>query len=670
MFARPRTWHPAAVPVLALTVGGVLALAVAGPVSSLDLAIPLLWAAGWLVILTLATFGVGDLLLPVRSDGDRLEQLVLALVAGAGALVAAAGLLGAFRLFLAPLLLSLLGLAACRGGLRASRLRWPPPPPVSSPALAVLLALVGIVALLAATAPSPFYDQWNYHLAMPFHWLERGSLVVFPRQVYTFLPANASLLFAYGLAGPGPWAAQVTTWWCVAMAAAAAAALARSVAPGRPSAPWLAATVLVCTPTVCEMATLALADPVVMMFGGAAWLAGRRLVMGERAWSVRQGAVMGAFLSLAVGTKYLAGLTVAVPIAVGTGVAAWIAVRSGAATRKVWVSLSMCVMVSALVFLPWAVRNTAMAGAPLYPYFSEGQPETEARALGVSRLGFDVSHLRVVASVGSVGTQGHAARVGPVYLWLVPIILVDVVRRRGSSEGPGILLLACGALSGLVGFTLVPSYGRFLAPVLVVLAALGGAAWAEQIGRVSRGFRAAATAALLVVLVGGLNPVRMSYVLPQLSVATGGLSAERLLAQGVSSWSAMRAANSMLPSDAVLLLVAETRSFGFEHTVIVEDPFGVPLLVELAEQSSSAADLLDRLRSQGITHVVANWREAERLVGGGDPGSFLQTADSRSQEVLAEAMAAMTPIWENSAVQILALPVTDRATSGGRPASS
>lgn len=658
----PTSWrsHPGTLPVLVAVAGGAVALAVAGPISALDLALPLLWAGGWLLLLTLATFGAGELLLPLRDDEDLLEQLTLALAAGAGVLIAVAGLLGACHLFHGPLLIAVLALAACRGGLRASRITWPRPPPIASPAFAILMAIVGLVSLLAATAPSPFYDQWNYHLAMPFHWLAQHHLVVFPRQVYTFLPANASLLFAYGLAGPGPWAAQVTTWWCTVLCGALAASLAKTIAPGRPTASILAAAILVCTPAVSEMATLALADPIVMMFAGAAWISVRRLTARGDVWSQRDAAAVGALVALAFGSKYLAGLTVALPVGAALAIAAFRATRSGTSVRRVGLSLTTCALAGALVFSPWAARNLVETGAPLYPYFAGQNRDADTRAHGVSRLGFDVRHLQAAVTIGAVGTEGHAARVGPVFLWLAPLVLLDVLRRRTSREGLTLVMLTAGTTVGLMGWTLAPPYGRFLAPVLVALSALSAAAWAVQLESSRRLVRGAVSASLFLVLVGGLNPVRMAYVRPQLEVATGVRSADELLARGVSSWSAMKASNRLLPPGAVLLLVAETRSFGFERQVIVEDPFGVPFLVELAERSSSTADLIGLLREHGVTHVLVNRREAERLTGHPDVSQYLRCRDPHSQKVLNGAIDLMQPIWEDGSAQIMVVPTASR----------
>lgn len=651
-------WRSTTIPIGLLAIGGLVAITAAGPIRSMDLALPLLWAAGWLALLTLAAFGAGDLLVPVDRPSREidLELLVLALSAGAGLLIAGAGVVGACHLFHAPVLIVMLALAACRGGLRAARIDWPRPPAITLPAFAALVVVVGAITLLAATAPSPFYDQWNYHLAFPFQWLRVGVTNVQPLHSYSFMPANAGLLFSYALAGPGPWAAQVTTWWCCGLAAMSAAALARRLTD-HPTAPILAATLVIASPSVAEMATVAIADPLVMAFGGAAWLSALRLGSDVHTERNRAAIACGAFVGLAIGTKYLAALTVAIPIGATVALALAAVRRGNTSIRATFMPLIVVVAVAGAAFLPWATRNAAVTGAPLYPYFTGTHSDVTRVAADIGDL--DLSFARMVAamSVGSVGVTGFAGRVGPQFLWLVPLVIFDLGRRRSTHHGARGLWLAAGVIAGLVGFAVVPPLGRYLAPLLVPLAALAAAAWGEQLSSASTSGNAIAHAVLLAVLVGGLNPMRMAYVVPQLGVATGVETPDDLLRRDVSSWAAMEAANRLLPAGSHLLLVAESRSYGFECDVTVQDSFAQPLLDTVADASSSSQELLTRLRNLGITHVLVSLREMQRLAPEGNPTRYFQPHDSRSRAVLDHALGRLRPLWRDASCQLFAVPM-------------
>jgi hypothetical protein len=403
------------------------------------------------------------------------------------------------------------------------------------------------------------------------------------------------------------------------------------------------------------MATLAIADPLVMAFGGAGWLSALRLASATRRERTRAAIACGAFVGLAVGTKYLAALTVAIPI----GVAAAIFLVTG--RRRPFVTstllpLTIVVAAAGSVFLPWAARNTVLTGSPLYPYFDHSDAETTRIATNIGGLGLAPDRSIAALSIGSMGTKGVAERVGPQFLWLVPLWLLDLHRRRATDDGRRGLMLALGAVVGLIGFATVPPLGRFITPVLVPLAALGAAAWCEQISSAPRVLRLVAAGGLLAVLVGGLNPVRTSFALDQLAVATGIDDSADLLRREVSSWSAMETANALLPANSHLLLVAEARTYGFQCDITVQDSFAQPLLVTLSHEVRSGAELLDRLRALGITHVLISRREMERLGPDHDASRYFEDRDPRSRAVLDDALRGLEPIWSDTSCQLLAMP--------------
>ena len=224
---------------------------------------------GWIAVWTLAALGAGR---PVAAwvgagdEADRNDPLI-SVIAGLGALVACAAILSFFGWFRPiPLMIVLVGWAAYglfgleRSIARVPRIGW---------AWAPLLGLAGVSLLVAATT-SPFYDQWHQHLGFPWIWLAEGSVDPIPRNWYSYMPVNASLLYGYSLRVLGSWSAQTVHWWSGAVIVIAVVRLAGGAE--KRSAAIFSAAVLATTPTFLRLSTVAGSDLVVSVFAAGAWL--------------------------------------------------------------------------------------------------------------------------------------------------------------------------------------------------------------------------------------------------------------------------------------------------------------------------------------------------------------------------------------------------------------
>ena len=160
---------------------------------------------------------------------------------------------------------------------------------------------------------APFYDQWHYTLGFPYHWLRNGTILTFPNHAYSMFPANMGLLYAYPLAGPGGWAAQLIHWWMAVMAMLCASVIARRLGASRPGQ-LVAAAIFIATPSVVQLSALAGTDLGIAAFAGGAVVCLLRQVVEPSSivWSL----LCGVFIGLAAGVKYLAMTTVAVPIGI------------------------------------------------------------------------------------------------------------------------------------------------------------------------------------------------------------------------------------------------------------------------------------------------------------------------------------------------------------------
>jgi hypothetical protein len=136
---------------------------------------------------------------------------------------------------------------------------------------------------------------------------------------------------------------------------------------------------------------------------------------------------------------------------------------------------------------------------------------------------------------------------------------------------------------------------------------------------------------LFVLLAANCNPVRGEYLGPQLSSFLGFQSDEQYLQDNCTQLEAFRAANAALPADARVLLLGEPRAYGLDRDLVIEDQFRTPLLVELAESATSAVEMRRQLEGMGVTHILWNGAEAERIAAAEGRTDYLACSSANAR---------------------------------------
>lgn len=668
-------WRPTSISFLWCLGGAAFAfivLHVYGWFPVLNSAIPFAGALLWAGVMTLAAWGAGHLVAGRWFDLDpsTLEGIFLRLLAGTAVLAATTGVLAALHLLLPETVLGALAIWACSGAIQLHRRRDRGLFADVVPALPwlALIVFAGGISLAAATTFAPFYDQWHYHLGFPYHWLREGTLVTYERQAYSFFPANMGLLYTYALAGPGGWAAQVVHWWLGALTAGGSAAVAQRL--GAPVAGRaLAAAAFLTTPAVVQMGSLAGSDLGAAAFAVGGVLAVLRMV-GDRQASGSMALFAGIAAGLSAGCKYTAIATVVIPVgvlAVATAIAAGYGPRG--VRRVLSVGLAFAIGAGAALS-PWLARNWVVTGNPVYPYFAAAFHDAPSGALDgedntTSGIGtFELSRNKVAEALtlGTFSRHGHAGDIGPVYLLFVPLVLTWWWRNRERAETwvtVGFLALAIPAWAA------GPTLGRYLLPILAIGAGLIGVSWSSISPRWPPAVRHLAALVLMVIFAANCNPVRGEYLLDQLRCFLGAGESEIYLATKCTQIEPFAAANRVLPAAAKVLLVGEPRPFGIDRDVVVEDQFGTPLLVELANSSRTPGEIANRLRALGVTHMIWNATEAARIAGAESRQTYLECDSVASQARLDSFLADSTTLiargswWELARITTASAPLVD-----------
>jgi hypothetical protein len=193
------------------------------------------------------------------------------------------------------------------------------------------------------------------------------------------------------------------------------------------------------------------------------------------------------------------------------------------------------------------------------------------------------------------------------------------------------LALAASVLTGIVAWSQFRQLGRYLLPVLVPAAAGIGMALERTLASVSPRMRTALAALLGFMMLWSFQGGLSELTFKRISCTFGRSDTRELLEKYVSYWPVLDVVNEELPADAKLLLVGESRSLHLERDVVLEDPFRTPYLVELARDAASPGEMSRSLQADGITHVLYNEHEADRIARMGRRSGYFSDAEGAVQ---------------------------------------
>ncbi|MFH1743377.1 MAG: glycosyltransferase family 39 protein [bacterium] len=333
--------------------------------------LPMLLLAGHLrdLLAGLIPFAIGlPLGLFLLSIGEKkggsldLERILLALGLGQGILCGFTFLLLTFHIFYAPvipLLTALIVIVFLRkwkeifyqiqSGCQIDRVER-----TSPRSIVFFLICAGILSLSCALLPPTNYDALEYHLAVPGTWLTQHGWGSFPHNVYAWFPMNVELLYLWGLALAEVPATTVINFLFAAACAVGIWVLGRR--RGGEQSGWLAVILFISSGLIIRLVIQADIDLGVCFYSLLAWLAFVRWTEREDRRSLILSAI---FVGISLGCKYIAAVSVWIPML--------LLVLVGAPKEKRLTGLLWMLLLPACVALPWLVRNLVMVGNPVFP---------------------------------------------------------------------------------------------------------------------------------------------------------------------------------------------------------------------------------------------------------------------------------------------------------------
>ncbi|NQV23468.1 MAG: hypothetical protein HQ518_03780 [Rhodopirellula sp.] len=488
---------------------------------------------------------------------------------------------------------------------------------------------------LGAMLPSTDFDVKEYHLQGPKEWFMNGAIEMLPHNVYTSFPFLTEMFHLLGMELSSDWYLGALAGKLVLMTFAPLTGLAVFAAADRlfdRRAAWAAMLIHLSTPWTYRISIIAYAEGGLTFFLMATVLAVIIRVQTQspdtdspdsalpetQASSPNAGRftlLIGLLSGSAMACKYTGLLSVVFPAAAVLLLLEWklqsdTPLAGRASKMLVVFGVGVCITIG-----PWLLKNLAETGNPVYPLMNsvfhgiDWTPTLEANwkhAHGPPHYQpFDLL-------VKFYDVTLKSDWLSPLMFSLAPLAFLTRWNRRLV----GSLWLYVGFLF-LSWWVLTHRLDRFWIPLIPVVALLaGGGVWwtTHQLWR----YAAGAFVALCVLFnLGFITTVNCG-----LNTWLGDLEEVRdnaeFTSEPVAYLNRMR-----LPTNAKVLFVGEAQVFDARVPLIYNTVFDLSIFeqwcsanepgVAAADQKmKSPEEIRERLRSEGITHILVNWQEILR----------------------------------------------------------
>ncbi|MDA0808373.1 MAG: hypothetical protein O2945_15905 [Planctomycetota bacterium] len=488
---------------------------------------------------------------------------------------------------------------------------------------------------LGAMLPSIDFDVKEYHLQGPKEWFVNGAIEMLPHNVYTSFPFLTEMFHLLGMELSSDWYLGALAGKLVLMTFAPLTGLAVFAAADRlfdRRAAWAAMLIHLSTPWTYRISIIAYAEGGLSFFLMATVLAVIIRVQTQspdtespdtdlpetQASSPNAGRftlLIGLLSGSAMACKYPGLLSVVFPAAAVLLLLEWKLQSDAPLARRATKLLAVFGAGVCITIGPWLLKNLYETGNPVYPLMNsvfhgiDWSPTLEANwkhAHGPPHYQpFDLL-------VKFYDVTLKSDWLSPLMFSLAPLAFLTRWNRRLI----GSLWLYVGFLF-LSWWVLTHRLDRFWIPLIPVVALLaGGGVWwtTHKLWR----YAAGAFVALCVLFnLGFITSVNCG-----LNTWLGDLTEVRdeseFTSEPVAYLNRMR-----LPTDAKVLFVGEAQVFDARVPLVYNTVFDISIFeqwcsanepgVPVAEQKmKSTEEIRQRLKSEGITHILVNWQEVLR----------------------------------------------------------
>ncbi len=470
------------------------------------------------------------------------------------------------------------------------------------------LGLLVLLSIGLALAPAFKTDALVYHLAAPKAFLQAGGLVNLPNNIYSFFPQQIEMLYLFSLGLGSDSLAQLTGLGIVFLLLLALWQYSRQHIDENYA--WLTPLVFISTPTFFAVASSAYVDlqsSAYVFLAYYSWENGCKRK--QSGWFL----LMTLFAGAAVTTKLTA--VIILPLAF-LGLA--LHGRTHKNSKQTAIQCLMLILGSLLILSPWLARNYLFTSNPFAPFFmnifgGEGGinwdlTRSQMQFQYYSSFGMGHSFLDFLSLPINLTffSEPHSLKfdgqIGILYLILLPALLG--LNRKSL---PAVIVLSVL----LIFWFMQTQYIRLLAPAFAFLAVLLVTGLTQLFQKYNIGKRGKLFLTFILALGILFNTsiiMKEWFRIDPLSYLLKKESREQFLTRKIKAYPSYQDANQMLTEkDKVLLVFMRNLGYLMDRPFFSDTFFEAHTLTKLIDEGVYAADILNRLKKRGITHVLFNY---------------------------------------------------------------
>ncbi|MBT5471539.1 MAG: hypothetical protein HOK41_13130 [Nitrospina sp.] len=467
------------------------------------------------------------------------------------------------------------------------------------------LLLLSLLLIILAMAPAFATDALVYHLAVPKAFLEAGGLVNLPNNIYSFFPQQIEMLYLFALALGSDSLAQLTGLGIAFLLLFALWQYSRQ--KGDESYAWLTPLIFISTPTFFTGASSAYVDlqaAAYVFLAFYSWENGCK--RNQSSWFL----LMTLFAGAAVATKLTT--VIILPLAF-LGLA--LHGRTHKNEKQTAQQCLMLVLGSLIILSPWLARNYFFTGNPVAPFFMSffggdagmNWDATRSQMQFQYYSSFGMGHgildflslpinLTFFSELHSLKFDG---KIGIFYLLLLPALFS--LQRKSL---PVVIVFAVL----LIFWFMQTQYIRLLAPAFAFLSILlvSGLKQTFQKTGIGKKEKIFLTFILALGILFNTSIITKEWFrINPLSYLINKENREQFLTRQIKAYPSYVDANNMLgEEDKVMLVYMRNLGYLMDRPFISDTFFEAHTLTEMIDKGVYAADIANRLKTRGITHIM------------------------------------------------------------------
>jgi 4-amino-4-deoxy-L-arabinose transferase-like glycosyltransferase len=482
--------------------------------------------------------------------------------------------------------------------------------------LKILILVIGMVLVyvfIGALSPETFYDSLKYHLAVPQMWIFHHKIFAISNFEYSFYPVNIHLLYLLALMFGNEITAKLIHFGLGLLTVATIYFWSRRYFSRRMG--WLATVIVFSVPFVSLVMVRAAIEMGLAFFETLAVISMLEfLFAGERKkhWLV----LSALFCGTAIGGKYLSAYCL-----VSLGLILFIQmIKEKMSAGKIILTFVIFLGISLFLPSPYLIRNYLMTGIFTYPYSASLKKDVtainksgEVEFTDPAKPERTLKNFLTLPWNIALAKKTQEPLSGAVLLLLAP---VPFFFRRIDKK---IQLLTYYLLIYYFCWFMVRTYFRYIIPFIPV----AGLTFAYFISETEINRYVQQIIFLVLILLVTSTLVQVINIelmtMNPWEVVSGKQSKFGYLSTQRPSYpnpyyQVIDWANKNLKPDAKILFVSECRGYYCKRNFLVQTigDFN-PLLIFLRQKCVNGDDLYQKLRENGVTHILVNVPEARRL---------------------------------------------------------